>query len=183
MDVQQQQVTQPSGGIQIIEGDRLISNQPLQEFGYNLEQLNNQMRQIPTLEKLTENQPIESFQSLKNSTEGLTNAQNILAGKLREMSEIGIQSPVLKSEISMETVVVPLNNIATIAQNILSAIGNAKQAEITVSPSIRIDLGGAYVFDNRMKKDLTDDITKEIVEEITKTVSQATRRNSYGYGA
>ena len=183
INLPQQQVTQPSGGIQIIEGDRLISNQPLQEFGYNLEQLNNQMRQIPTLEKLTENQPIESFQSLKNSTEGLTNAQNILAGKLREMSEIGIQSPVLKSEISMETVVVPLNNIATIAQNILSAIGNAKQAEITVSPSIRIDLGGAYVFDNRMKKDLTDDITKEIVEEITKTVSQATRRNSYGYGA
>lgn len=53
---------------------------------------------------------------------------------------------------------------------------------ITVSPNINIDLGGAYVFDNAMKKQLTDDITTEVANAIKNAVQSAVNSNDYGYG-
>lgn len=226
----QQQATQPSG-FQIIEGDKVVAmpeipTQPLQDFGYNLQQLNSEMQQMtfgtpeisppqmPTPQSPVDLQaalPTESFQALKMSTTELTTAQDILAEKLRSMSAMQITptmnqggiasatalinldiplSAILQemqtkqaTTLSVETIVLPLNNIASIMQNILSAMSNSKPANINVAPSIRVDLGGAYVFDNAMKKSLTDDITKEIVSEITSAVQSATRQSSYSYGA
>lgn len=57
-----------------------------------------------------------------------------------------------------------------------------QQPNITVSPSINIDLGGAYVFDDSMKKQLTDDITNDVVNAVTETVEQAKSTVNYGYG-
>jgi len=102
-----------------------------------------------------------------------SNVQNILQD-LQNQQE---------TTISFETIVTPLNNIESIAQNILSAISNAKQPDITVSPNIQIDLGGAYVFDEGMKTTLTDDITDKIVSAITETVRSETRNRNFAYGA
>lgn len=53
---------------------------------------------------------------------------------------------------------------------------------VTVSPNININLGGAYVFDNAMKKQLTDDITTEVANSIKNAVQSAVNSNDYGYG-
>lgn len=93
-----------------------------------------------------------------------------------------IQGITAQENVSFETVITPLNNIAGIVQNILSALENRQPPQITVAPNNNVDLGGAYVFDNTMKKSLVDDITSEIVNNITDAVRQATSTSSYGYG-
>ncbi|MBR0103128.1 MAG: hypothetical protein IJQ01_06480, partial [Selenomonadaceae bacterium] len=85
--------------------------------------------------------------------------------------------------MTFETIVTPLNNIHTVVSNILSEMGNQQAQPITVSPNISVNLGGAYVFDNAMKSELTNDITQNIVDEIAMTVERATRRADYSYGA
>ena len=102
-----------------------------------------------------------------------TNLQNFLQS---------IQTP-QEATFSMETVVTPLNNIARFAENISTALGNRQPPQITISPNISVNLGGAYVFDNEMKNELTNDITQDIVDEITTAVRQATSQSNYGYGA
>jgi len=88
-----------------------------------------------------------------------------------------------ETTISMETIVTPLNNIADITSNILSAMGNAKQPDITVSPNIKVDLGGAYVFDEKMKSTLVDDITDKIVTSIIEAVKSETSNRNFAYSA
>lgn len=211
---------QQSSGFQIIEGDKIVSmpTEPLQEFGYNLQQLNSAMAQMPfdtpadMQSPLATALPTESFQALQMSTTELATAQDILAEKFRSLSEMQMANPAISqggfmletplnnldvplssilqemqtkqtTTLSVETIVLPLNNIASITSNILSALSDRKPANINVAPSIRVELSGAYVFDNAMKKSLTDDITKEIVSEITSAVRSATSQSSYGYGA
>ncbi len=93
-----------------------------------------------------------------------------------------VQLPAQES-MTFETIVTPLNNIHTVVSNILSALGNRQPPQITVSNSISNNLGGAYVFDNAMKKQLVEDITSDVVDEITQAVTQATSRANYSYGA
>lgn len=88
--------------------------------------------------------------------------------------------PLTDMSMSFETIVTPLNTIAGLVQNILSAMGNQQQP-INISPSISNNLGGAYVFDNALKAQLVEDITSSIVDEITKAVQQATSRSNYSY--
>lgn len=104
---------------------------------------------------------------------------NIDANVLSVLQELQAR----ETTLSFETVITPLNNIAGLVQNILTALGDRQPPQITVSPNNNINLGGAYVFDNAMKKSLVDDITARIVREITTAVQQATSRSSYGYSA
>jgi hypothetical protein len=65
---------------------------------------------------------------------------------------------------------------------ILGAIQSREQGnQITVNPTINVDLGGAYVFDNALKKQLTDDITKEVADGVTSAVQEATSRINTGF--
>lgn len=64
-------------------------------------------------------------------------------------------------------------------QHELQARGNQT---ITIAPNVNIDLGGAYVFDDSMKAQLTDDITREVANAVTDAVSKATSQVDYGYG-
>lgn len=59
-----------------------------------------------------------------------------------------------------------------------------QQPQITnnISPNINIDLGGAYVFDDSMKQQLTDDITEEVANAVKSAVQSATSQANYGYG-
>ena len=70
---------------------------------------------------------------------------------------------------------ISLTQIAgNIAQNV-SAIQQQKQPpNITVSPNINIDLGGAYVFDDTMKINLTEDIAGEVADAVKSAVESAT---------
>lgn len=67
---------------------------------------------------------------------------------------------------------------------ILGAIEQRGQSvpEINVSPSINVNLGGAYVFDNAMKQRLTDDITSNVANAVTSAVNEATSRINTSYG-
>ncbi|MBR0060760.1 MAG: hypothetical protein IJP68_04685, partial [Selenomonadaceae bacterium] len=92
-----------------------------------------------------------------------------------------IQTP--QPTISFETVITPLNNISSVVGNILAAMSQRQNPNLNISPNIQIDLGGAYVFDERMKSSLVDDITDEIVTAITEAVQSEKRKGSYGYTA
>ena len=67
---------------------------------------------------------------------------------------------------------------------ILGAIEQRSQSapEINVNPSINVNLGGAYVFDNAMKQRLTDDITNDVASAVTSAVNEATSRINTGFG-
>ena len=87
-----------------------------------------------------------------------------------------------ETTMTFETIVTPLNNIEGLVQNILTELGNKQPAQINVSSSPSVNLGGAYVFDNALKKQLVDDITSCVVSEITSAVERATSRGNYSYG-
>lgn len=66
---------------------------------------------------------------------------------------------------------------------ILGAIQNKQTApNVNVSPVINVDLGGAYVFDDRMKKSLTDDITNDVANAVSSAAKQAFAETNYSYG-
>lgn len=71
-------------------------------------------------------------------------------------------------------------------QNLSAILGavqqNSNPPAITVSPSINVNLGGAYVFDNAMKQKLTDDITQNVANGVTQAVQEATNKLNTGYG-
>ena len=87
-----------------------------------------------------------------------------------------------KIEFPTEVIVQPLNNIATLIKDIISALSNREPPKIEVSPSMDIDLGGAYVFDDKLKTELVNDITSKIVTQITEAVERATTSSSGSYG-
>lgn len=67
---------------------------------------------------------------------------------------------------------------------ILGAIqenGN-KTPEVNVNPSINVDLGGAYVFDDQMKRELTEDITNKVASSVSQAVTSALSRTNFSYG-
>ena len=82
-----------------------------------------------------------------------------------------------------EVIITPLNNINGIVAQILSALQNREPPTVTVSPNIDINLGGAYVFDDALKKALVNDITSDVVVSIKDAVQQATRKSNYGFSA
>ena len=75
-----------------------------------------------------------------------------------------------------------LADISQRASEIANSSSKPPQQNINVSPNINIDLGGAYVFDDSMKQQLTDDITSQVASAITDAVNKATSQVNYGYG-
>lgn len=58
----------------------------------------------------------------------------------------------------------------------------AREPVMNISPTINIDLGGAYVFDDAMKNQLTDDITENVTDAIKDAFNKEVRASSYSYG-
>ena len=85
-----------------------------------------------------------------------------------------------------EVIVQPLNTISRFVEQILNVLSNREPPKIEISPNMDIDLGGAYVFDDNLKRSLVNDITSNIVSRITEAVQSATssssRSGSYGFG-
>lgn len=67
---------------------------------------------------------------------------------------------------------------------ILGVIQNKAQnpPQVNVNPTINVELGGAYVFDDKMKKSLTDDITAEVSNGVAQAAQAALNQTNYGYG-
>lgn len=129
----------------------------------------------PTGDAYADDRYQELFGTLPNIE---ANVQSILQQMQLEKEIPAMQ----ETQLSSEAIVTPLNNISGIVQNILTALTNRQPPTVTVSPNVDIDLGGAYVFDEKLKASLVEDITREIVTNITSAVQQATSKTSYGYG-
>ena len=69
-----------------------------------------------------------------------------------------------------------------------SAIGQhveqiaSRENVVNVSPTINIDLGGAYVFDDAMKEKLTNDISDNVTNAVKDAFNRGVRSASYGFG-
>lgn len=80
------------------------------------------------------------------------------------------------------------NEVPSINSSLASILDVVQQQQqeqpqqINVSPNINVNLGGAYVFDNQMKKELTDDISNNVSNAVTEAVRDATNRINTGYG-
>lgn len=135
------------------------------------------------LQELQARGEISETQSPEQNTIDYLSPLNAIDGKLQSiLTELQTKAQT-STPVTFETVVTPLNNIHTIVGNILTTLGNRQPPQINVSPNISVNLGGAYVFDNTMKRALVDDCTQQIVDNIESAVQQATSRMSYGYGA
>lgn len=80
-----------------------------------------------------------------------------------------------------------LNNLSQtagqIAQTLSTAEKNQKQPpNITITVTPNINLGGAYVFDNAMKRQLTDEITSEVANAVKSAVESAATQINFSYG-
>lgn len=112
-----------------------------------------------------------------------------LAAILRELSQT-----TSKSTPEIESALAPINkisqdlaSISKIAGNIAQSLNQFNQQQkqspnITISPNININLGGAYVFDDQMKAQLTDDITSEVTGAIKSSVEDEMSRQNLRYG-
>lgn len=79
------------------------------------------------------------------------------------------------------------NGVPEINSNLSQILGAIEQRgqnppQVNVNPSINVDLGGAYVFDNALKQQLTDDITNNVANAVTSAVNEATSRINTGFG-
>ena len=79
------------------------------------------------------------------------------------------------------------SGVPEINSNLSQILGAIEQRgqnppQINVNPSINVDLGGAYVFDNALKQQLTDDITNNVANAVTSAVNEATSRINTGFG-
>ena len=94
----------------------------------------------------------------------------------------GVTSAVTESGAQMTAILEQINGgVPEINSNLSQILGAIQQGsnnppQINVNPVINVDLGGAYVFDNAMKKQLTDDITNDVARGVTSAVEQATSR-------
>ena len=125
---------------------------------------------------------------LKENIEASQQSASDLQQQLQQMSSPAQQSPTPQtadmsavntalSEISQK-----LGEVSQRAGEIANSANKPPQQNINVSPNINVNLGGAYVFDESMKAQLTDDITREVTDAITSAVQKATSQANYGYG-
>lgn len=102
-----------------------------------------------------------------------------------DLSEVS--SAVSESGAQMTAILEQINGgVPEINSNLSQILGAIQQRgnnppQINVNPTINVDLGGAYVFDNNMKKQLTDDITNDVARGVTSAVQEATNRINTGY--
>ena len=80
-----------------------------------------------------------------------------------------------------------LNNLSQTAGQIAQTLSTAEKnrkppPNINIQLTPTINLGGAYVFDNAMKRQLTDDITREVANAVKSAVEGAATQMNFCYG-
>ena len=160
----------------INEATTALSQMPvsLQDFQQKLQDFNS-AENLPTFEAF-------NF-GLDNATTALdTFSNSLLNFNLPAENNLPQVDTTVFSQMSQQLseLTQTAGNIAQSAQAIQQQ--SKQPPQITVSPVINVNLGGAYVFDNAMKKQLTDDITSNVANAVTDAVSKATSKSNYGYG-
>lgn len=127
------------------------------------------------------NQAMEKLQTgLDQSTQNLVKATDNLSNTFSNTS-FGLQDFSAISN-SLASASQRLADVSQHAGEIVQNVNKPQNINISPNISVNIDLGGAYVFDDNMKAQLTDDITKEVANAVTDAVSKATSQVDYGYG-
>ena len=113
----------------------------------------------PPLNLQTQNLP--NYGDISRDLNAITNALSPLAETFREIAELSKTAGSIAADANQKN--------------------NSQQLpEIKIDMSnMKIDLGGAYVFDNEMKAQLTDDITTEVVNAVTNAVEQGTNEFNF----
>lgn len=96
------------------------------------------------------------------------------------LSEINTSIQGMSTELSTKLAEIA-QSISSMAQSV-SASQNRQPPQVNVTVNPNINLGGAYVFDNAMKQQLTNDIATEVINAVTSAVQTATQQANYGYG-
>lgn len=105
------------------------------------------------------------------------------ANGISELSNVLTQS----SEQTVDILGQINSQVPEVNTNLSAILGAVEQRgrntpEVNVNPTINVNLGGAYVFDNAMKQRLTDDITSNVANAVTSAVNEATSRINTSYG-
>lgn len=135
-------------------------------------------------------QPLSAPQSNPAAGVDLTAIQQTLTEISQTLNTVAQSTPALAEvSTSIQSMSTELSTkLAEIARAIsaltqtVSASQNKQPPQVNVNVSPNINLGGAYVFDNAMKRQLTDDIATEVAGAVTSAVQTATSRADYGYG-
>lgn len=154
------------------------------------------MHQFPQQATETANQIAQSISEMnQHLAQTATESVQQVTQTLSEISQ-GLSQSLSEATQSVMTAITEQTNQMVQALGIVSqamaesaraltesrATQNPRSAP-TVSPTVNnnINLGGAYVFDNSMKRQLTDDIAGEVANAVTSAVQSFASRESYGY--
>lgn len=129
-----------------------------------------------------------ALQQISGAAQQLLTAQEQTTADLQQLST-EVTPALAKIATSIQSSAVELSQrlsevahgISALAQSI-PASQNRQPPQVNVNVSPHINLGGAYVFDSAMKRQLTDDITTEVANGVTAAVRSAVNQSSYGYG-
>lgn len=76
-----------------------------------------------------------------------------------------------------------IQQLSTISQQIYEIASRSAETQqnVNITQNLDVNLGGAYVFDDAMKTQLTNDITTNVCNSITDVFNKATTHQNYGY--
>lgn len=179
---------------EIIEGDRAAISRYFTEFENQNGHVEDEMSEyLPDLNQTLQDLPAE----LKNVLEGISSGNIYKDNQGNYHANNGYEAMLSNYFTSLEDLGLDtqqafsyLDEATARMQDMLSAFNqNVQQGQrqgqqnINVAPNINIDLGGAYVFDESMKRSLTDDIIRGVADGVTSAVQRATSNQSYSYAS
>ena len=128
---------------------------------------------------------LQGFQSAMKGAEnwGLSLLQGGGAGDTAEAMRTALSESNTEITSLLGQINTGVPEINSNLSQILGAIQNKQTApNVNVSPTITVKLDGAYVFDNRMKEQLTNDITTNVANAVSSAAKQAFAETNYSYG-
>ena len=165
------------------------SQQITQSFSETIQQagqsLAEAINQIPQQATETANQIVQSIsETSQQLTQTLSEISQGLSQSLSEATQSVIQAIAEQTNQMVQALGVVSQAMAESARALTESRASQNQRSApNVSSTVNnnINLGGAYVFDNSMKRQLTDDIASEVANAVTSAVSSFESRSSYGY--
>ena len=152
-------------------------------FSDNLQATINKLNTLPNFNQQT---PPQLTRSLQPNFQLQPPNNPAMAEKLKLAAQ-KVSAKDLQPDVKVISALAPLNDITRELAELTKIAGsiaqeaNNRQSQppnITVSPTIHVNLGGAYVFDNAMKKQLADDITTEVANAVESAVNKGIRQNT-----
>lgn len=168
--------------IEIIEGDRVVKRGSV-----SYQNAQQKLNQVPDYNQYLQGMPEIINRMARGDTEKSLGGYGAKGAEATNFSNL-MKGPGLADG----RIISYLDRISTgverLCETAVKSVSNPYQhiqqqsPNITVSPNINVDLGGAYVFDDAMKKQLTEDVTNEVVTAVKDAFQQAKDSSNYRYG-